>query len=65
MKPRIVLPLVAAGSLGLAQVLGPHDPHVVELPIQEMPQVVGMLATNIISTATANVQMVTNSTWTR
>jgi hypothetical protein len=60
-KSKLVLPLVAAGSLGLAQVVGPHEPHV-EINLQEQgPQLVGMLATTVVSTATANVQMIPSS----
>ncbi len=61
MKSKVVLPMVAAGSLGLAQVLGPRDPHVVEQPVQEQSKLVGTLASNVVSTATANVQMLPSS----
>ena len=61
MKPKIILPMVAASGLVLAQTLGPHDPHVAEPPIQEQSQLVGTLASNVVSTATANVQMLPSS----
>jgi hypothetical protein len=62
MKPQVILPIVAASTLGLAQVFGPHDPHVAEPPVQEQAQLIGMLATNVVSTATtAGVQMLPNS----
>ena len=60
-KSKVVLPIVAAGSLGLAQVFGPHDPHVAEPTVQEQPLLVGMLATNVVNTSTASVQMLPSS----
>jgi hypothetical protein len=56
MKSSPVLPaLFVAGSLAVAEVLGPHEPHV-ELNLQEDgPQLVGFLATSAVSTATATV----------
>jgi len=56
MKTNPLLPVFLASSVGLAQVLGPHEAHI-EPSLQEQgPQLVGMLATfNVVSTATATV----------
>jgi len=59
MKSSPVLPaLFVAGSLAVAEVLGPHEPHV-ELNLQEEgPQLVGFLATSAVSTTTASAAVV-------
>lgn len=58
---KVVLPFVLAGSVGFSQVLGPHDPHVVEQPVQQESQLVGVLAANVVSTATVSAIPMLNS----
>lgn len=61
MKTNPLLPVFVAGSVALAEVLGPHEPHV-EVQCQEQGLgLVGALATNMVSTATASVIMNSSS----
>ena len=51
-KSKVILPVFVVGSVGLAQVFGPHHSHI-ELDLQtQMPQLVGTLASDAMSTAT-------------
>lgn len=53
--------MIAAGSVAIAQVVGTHEQHIVELnPEIELPRLVGFLSTNAVSTATATAQISVN-----
>jgi hypothetical protein len=63
MKSSPILPLFVASAVVMGELLGPHEPHV-ELNLQEEgPQLVGMLASNVVSTATATVLPLSSFGW--
>jgi hypothetical protein len=56
MKTRPLLPLVVAGTVAVADVFGPHEPHI-ELHLrQQGPLLVGTAA-DIVASSTATVTM--------
>jgi len=58
MKTNPLLPVFVASSIGLAQVVGPHEAHL-EPNLQETaPPLVGVMANSMVSTATATSTLI-------
>jgi hypothetical protein len=55
MKTNPLLPVFFASSIGLAQVVGSHEAHLEPNLQQPAPQLVGVIVTSAVTTATANV----------